>query len=362
MPRKMSSSTDFEKMTSNDVTNIENDVSLLPALFNQGLDLFNNLGRLDEPTNSLEVQYNVKKCIKIFERATILCSYASIFSNNEGVEEIDTADLQYFLLPALLGSLHLKLTSGERRNIVEVTEVYFTDFMKRCVDYGLCKYDFKKKSAAENEPVKKEMSEMEELTVLAKRRALKIGRFKEQQELKRRLGELKELMQKEHADEEIKRKYFLTMIELYIYEAVDELHSLELENLLLEHMSKLKKNELSKPRKRPSPPLQPVIITKDILQNKMCYTSYPLPTMPVKEFYNKRLGDDLFSKPDDMKDKFKNFFGTMLRDPHYNTDDICQSLEHDIDTDDYHIIEAMKQRGQCKDSHLRGCGNRMDAS
>lgn len=52
--------------------NTDNDVESLGTIFKQGLDLFNNLGRDDEPTNSPNVQ--VKKRFFAFGDTTfIIC-------------------------------------------------------------------------------------------------------------------------------------------------------------------------------------------------------------------------------------------------------------------------------------------------
>lgn len=107
------------------------------------------------------------------------------------------------------------------------------------------------------------------------------SRFKEQKELKSKLADLKTNMENEHADEEIKRNYFLTMVKLFIYEAIDELNSIDMEKPILEHMANMKKDE--KPTlKRPPPPLKPIIITKDEIQKAVFGAGYPsLPTMTV---------------------------------------------------------------------------------
>lgn len=187
------------------------------------------------------LQANVKRAIKILENATRLVSLSGIFSRNEGIEEVATADLQYFLLPALLGSLCLKLTSGDRKDITTVSEIYFKDFLQRCSDYGICS-EYKSQQAPSNEEEADEQTAQKmELNRLIHARAGKIQRFKEQKELKGRLEDLKKNMENEHADEEIKRNYFLTMITLYTYEAVDELDSIICEKQMLERMATFNK-------------------------------------------------------------------------------------------------------------------------
>lgn len=343
------------------------DVTYLPKLFKDGLDLFNNLGKSDEPTDSLQVQCNVKRCIKIFEKVTVLVSYSGIFSKNEDIDEIATADLQYFLIPAILGTLHLKLTSGARNNIVEVTEVYFEDFIKRCNDYNLCDYEFKKKEGTDSSESLKTVSnecKMEELTVLARQRALKIRRYKECQELKEQLSTLKTNMENEHADEDIKRNYFLTMIQLYIREAIDELSSIELEKSVLEYIKNNKDYEKPK-KKRPSKPLQPVIITKDAVQKAVFGSGYPsLPTMTVQEFYDKRVKEGVF--PDPTKCNNQKIFSLQESASKgisvLKFEEECAIDEEKIEKEDEEHINVLRRKDEFKDDHRRGSGNRFNRS
>lgn len=62
----------------------------------------------------------------MFEDATKLVSLSGYFSSNESYEEVATENLKYFLLPFYLGRLTTKICSTtERKNLVEVAEVYF---------------------------------------------------------------------------------------------------------------------------------------------------------------------------------------------------------------------------------------------
>lgn len=74
----------------------------------------------------------------MFEDATKLVSIVDMFSENETFDEVSTENVKYFLLPALLGTLAMKLCNMEdRMHIVTVAEIYFVDFLKRVKAYGL---------------------------------------------------------------------------------------------------------------------------------------------------------------------------------------------------------------------------------
>lgn len=299
--------------------------------------------------------------MRILEDVTRLVSVTGMFSRNETVEEIATNNLQYLLLPALLGSLSLKLTSGDRNTIINVAEVYFKDFLERCNDYGLSNYEFKEKKQDKSES----KSEFEQLRDSVNTRADKIQRFMQQKELKDKLENLKVNMKNENVDEDTKRAFFLTMIKLYIYESIDEISSIQMEKPILEHMAKLGKEEKPKSKRPPPPPLKPIIITKDDVQKAVFGAGYPsLPTMTVQEFYEKRVKDGIFPDPSKPKEapmtlQEASLAGISLNDEEEKD---AEQKENLTEEDDPEYIERMRARDEHKDDHRRGWGNRMNRS
>lgn len=75
--------------------------------------------------SNLLLQLSVKSAIAKFEKATNLVSMTGMFSKNESLDELPTDTLQYLLLPALLGTLTLKLCNQPRLELVNVAEIYF---------------------------------------------------------------------------------------------------------------------------------------------------------------------------------------------------------------------------------------------
>lgn len=175
-----------------------NEIENLANVFKKGLDNYNGILNSDKPTNSSDMQVgmnndwhlqlfvsnpisfqmDIKITMKIFEQVTQMVSLADIFSKNEGIEEVATNDIQYFLLPALLGSLTLRLTTGERKDIVEVAEIYFKDFLKRCNEYGLSDYQFRDKEEKTIDKVREpEKTEFQRIEATVNTRANKIQRY-----------------------------------------------------------------------------------------------------------------------------------------------------------------------------------------
>lgn len=298
--------------------------------------------------------------MSLLEKATVLVSMADMFSENETLDEIPTNNLQYLLLPALLGSLSLKLTSGDRKDIVNCADTYFKDFLKRCNNYGLSNYHFKEEEK-EEQPENKNKTEFDLIASQVNTRAGKIQKFKEQKELKARLEDLKKNVENEHCDEEIKRDYFVTMIKLFVHEATDELSSIETEKEILEHMSKLTKED--KPKKGPQPkPLKPIIITRDAAQKAVFGAGYPsLPTMTVDEFYEQRVKEGIFPDPN-KKPSGKSLQERALAGISGENESEAEERERKLEKDDPELLERMRQMDEFKDENRRGWGNRMNRS
>lgn len=299
--------------------------------------------------------------MSLFEQATRLVSIAGIFSHNERIDEVATEDLRYMLLPALLGSLTSKLTTGDRKDIVNVAEIYYKDFLQRTNEYGLSDYQFKDGKPQET----RESSEAEQLQRMVFTRANKIQRFNEEKELKEKLKDLKANMANTHADEEIKRDYFLSMIKLFIYEAVDELNNIEMEKPILEYMSNIKKDEKPKPKGPQPKPLKPIIITKDEIQKAVYGAGYPsLPTMTVKEFYDKRVKDGVFPDPDKKPSGPLSLQQAALAgvDTRTMNEKEDEEKETKLENDDPELLQRLRDKDEFKDEHRRGWGNRMNRS
>jgi immunoglobulin-binding protein 1 len=241
--------------------------------------------------------------MRLFEDATKLVSISGIFSSNESIEEVATNNIRYFLLPALLGTLSLKLCVEDRFNVIQTAEIYFRDFLTRCKSYAIVDVEIPepKENSLESSESVQQQSRATDLASMARERNAKLQRYKEQKELESQLEDLKSSLRgMSIVDEEVERKYYLTLIKNFANQAVGELNSIEMEKPLLEHMAKVRKGEhfasasdkVKKGKFPPPKPLQPFIITRDEVQKKVFGAGYPsLPAMTVQEFYEKRIKD-----------------------------------------------------------------------
>lgn len=89
---------------------------------------------------------------EIWENCGSLCPF--VFSQNEELEEIASADLKYLLLPALLGALTLKqINLSKRLEHVQSARAHFMNFLKLCKSYQIGKFQLPEtpESPGENE-------------------------------------------------------------------------------------------------------------------------------------------------------------------------------------------------------------------
>ncbi|KAI8437998.1 hypothetical protein MSG28_010656 [Choristoneura fumiferana] len=343
-------------MSRNEMTDAgqSTDEEPLQSIFDQAMKLFEKIESGNEATNSDAVQISVKSAISKFEKATNLVSMSGMFSANESMEELPTETLQYLLLPALLGTLSLKLCRQPRKDIVHIAEIYFRDFLQRCKDYGVTDVEVPQPTDGPN--IERVVTEQAKISNMVHSREAKIKRYKEMKELKEKLSTLSKAMTSS-ADDETKREYFTTLLLNYVNQALDELSSIEQEKPLLEYMEKHRGEP--KPSKAPrAPPLRPVIITRDALQKAVFGAGYPsLPAMTVEEFYDKRVRDGTFPASG------TNIAHTTIQSTESEDDD-AEKARKDLleEEDDPEELARQRNMDEYKDDHRRGWGNRYNRS
>ncbi|XP_063982046.1 immunoglobulin-binding protein 1 [Diachasmimorpha longicaudata] len=345
----------------------------LASLFNSGFDLFNSLDEAEKPTSNLEIQVQVKRCMKMLEDATKLVSVVDMFSKNENFEEIATENLKYFLLPALLGTLATKLCDkAHRLHHVNVSEVYFYDFLERVKAYGIVDVEIPERkvnvagASDETQQVSKAPpSNTKMIEEMVHTRDSKLKRYREEKELQEKLGVLKQAMDNPNLDDEVIRKYFLTLIKSYVMKAIDEINSLAQEKEILAYMEKVKSEEgeeIKTPKDYHPPKLQPIIITKTDVQKKIFGAGYPsLPVMTVEEFYEKKVADGEWSAAGPgASAKSLQDMANNQNSSQETPEDI--EKEGKIERDDEETLAQQRAMDEYKDTHKRGWGNRHNRS
>ncbi|KAL1123208.1 hypothetical protein AAG570_002295 [Ranatra chinensis] len=350
-----------------------NDDTKLLDLFDEGYALFESVSHCDEPTNSVCIQSKIKQAMRMLEDCTRLTSMAGVFSSNESLEEIPSENLRLLLLPALLGTLALKLTVPNRMEVVETSDVYFRDFIQRCNDYGISDIHLEPPVEPDPEEVERSMANVRssfDLASAARGRASKIERYLKEKMLEDELKMLAPLVRAgEQVDDEVKRDYYVKLIKSYATKAEEEIDCLQSEKRILVHIkNQAKKDEsltgVEEKRRRPNTapppkPLKPVIITKDELQKAVFGVGYPsLPTMTVQEFYDKRVKDGTFPDPNKSSTS-KAGGGGQVKDRDEEEEAERDRLE---EQDDEETLNRQRQMDDYKDDHKRGWGNRYNRS
>ncbi|XP_044739533.1 immunoglobulin-binding protein 1 [Chrysoperla carnea] len=336
----------------------ESPENTISDLFDQAFDLYNAINNTTEATNSDQVQLDVRKAIKMLENCTKLVSAASIFSTNESFEELPPNDIKFLLLPVLLGMLHLKICgTHDRKELLDNAEIYFKDYLKRCYEYGLTENDVTKKKKDSENQTDREESEIEIIQKIVHNRSNKIKRYQEQKALDEKIAYLKQ-----NLDEDVKREFFTTLIKSYIYQVIDELNSIDMERPMLEihlrNQTNKRRTNIPKP-----PPLKPIIITKDEIQKAVFGAGYPsLPTMTVKEFYDKRVADGIFPDPNKPRSAPMSLQEMAIAGVTPDEDAEQKEEEEKIEQDDEENLARLRAKDEFKDEFRRGYGNRMNRS
>lgn len=164
----------------------------------------------------------------------------------------------------------------------------------RCKDYGISDHTPPPAYTDSEETTTKATMDF---SLMARRRAEKIKSYKEQKIMESQLQLLKEQNDSDAVDEEIKRKYIVSLLKYNVGKSLEELDSLQAEMRILHYKLKHedKENpEQTKAQKIKPKPLMPIIITKNELQKQVFGAGYPsLPTMTVEEFCQKRINDGM---------------------------------------------------------------------
>lgn len=342
----------------------------LSQLFDNGLQLHDDIQNSSEDASNKDLQKKIQKGIMMFEDATRLVSIMDIFSRNENYKEVQTGHLKYFLLPVILGDLNNRclLTGRDRADIVETCQIYYTDFLQRMVDYEFTEINVPKvklmkvdggDEEAENNAAARPSPGRPNLTKSNNDREAMMNRFRETKELEAEIKTLKNLINPGTRDEELERKLFISMIKRFINFALDEIKLMHQEIDILRHMAAMKAGKIEPEPEKKSRPFQPIIITKDKLQKEVYGLGYPsLPVLSVDEFYEQRVKEGWWQPPgagqsNSLQDKAKNPEEAKLQEEEHE-----RSEDDKEDRDDEQTLMKNRAFDDWKDDHRRREGNR----
>ncbi|XP_030252762.1 immunoglobulin-binding protein 1 [Sparus aurata] len=329
----------------------------LSELLDNGWKIFEEVDSTNEPLGSNSIQVRVKRGIGMLEEASRMVTQLDLFSRNEELEEIATADLKYLLLPALLGALTMKQTSREKRlDIVQSAQAYFTDFLKRCKEYNVAQFELPNSTSENTSPDGASENGFStatpDLVSMAAQRQAKIERYRQKKQLETRLSDVRKAVDSGQAEDEVCREFYLLNVRRWVTVSLEEIESIAQEVEILKRMDGLKQSAANQPVKPVRPPMKPFILTKDAVQAQVFGAGYPsLPTMTVDDWYEQRR--TLGAMPD---------HGTPSRIAVEEDTDAKEREEEEkelkTERDDEESLMKARNWDDWKDTHPRGYGNR----
>ncbi|XP_060548017.1 immunoglobulin-binding protein 1 isoform X2 [Pantherophis guttatus] len=300
------------------------------------------------------VQRRVQRGLELLERAARAVSQLELFSRNEELEEIASADLRFMLVPALLAALTLRQVAPPRRlEHLRRARGLFLDFLRLCRNYAVARFDLPREAVdsddeehgGEAAPAPAPSDGQASLLAMAAARRAKIERYKQKKELENQLASLKPFVDSGQAEEEQIREFYLLQIKKWVTVSLEEIESIDQEIAILN-----RRGAVQGPSTRPSQPprssVRPFILTRDAAQAKVFGAGYPsLATMTVDEWYDQHQKQGVLPEQ-----------GISQRAP--GPEDQQKDQENATEKEEQAAALKAREWDDWKDLHPRGYGNR----
>ncbi|KAI8923034.1 TAP42-like protein [Entophlyctis helioformis] len=206
----------------------------LRSLFTRAVELFHAIEDSDLSSSDAAFQAQVAEAVGLLRDCKQRVQALSLFSDNEIVDDISTADLRFILVDAYLAEVTLKINDGDRLAVIEDAEAHLKAYLRRLEEYQLM-------SKADLKHLQTEMGEIRQSADA--RRTEKVAQFKREKATKMRLKELADMLankdkkgsQGEDMDEdEIERDLVLVTVDLFVHKAIASLRMIKDEKEMLE--------------------------------------------------------------------------------------------------------------------------------
>ncbi|XP_031449846.1 immunoglobulin-binding protein 1 isoform X2 [Phasianus colchicus] len=325
----------------------------LPELLERGWRLLEEVEASTEPSSGApSVQAKVRQGLGALQRAAAMVEELQLFSENEELEEIASADLKYLLVPALLGALTLRqVEPSRRREHLESGRRHLCRFLELCRSYGLS--GAPPPPAAPREDSEPGSAAPSSLLGMASSRQAKIERYKQKKELENKLASLRTFVESGQADEEQVRELYLLQVKKWVNISFEEIESIDQEMVILKSRDTMKQSSAPPhgPSRQVRTPLKPFILTRDAVQAKVFGAGYPgLPTMTVNDWYDQK-----------RREEAARGQSAPQRPPNTNDEELQKEQQEKIkEEDDEEALQKARDWDDWKDTHPRGYGNRQN--
>lgn len=355
-------------MAQSAATKDSKETETLPELYNSIVKIQEYVEVAEESTASDSIQCRLKDGIEKTERAINMVNELSLFSSNEDIEEVQTAEIKYMMMSAYMGFFSCLNIHLPRKEAVTKTMMCYKDFLRLCKLYGVVDYNInlavEEEEDEDIENIRPVLQRRQDVHAMSAQRNSKIERFKEKKVLKTKVAELRVLVEKEHVDDEVKREFYMTQLKQWANYAVDEIDSCALEMQMLKHREEMQNqgrdpSAASNRNSNKAKSFRPFILTKNALQKQVFGAGYPaIATMTVDEFYNEKIKEGSLSES---VHGHGHSMQSWAADPEKDArerDKEEAEKEKKIEEEDEETIQRMRAMDDWKDDHRRGDGNR----
>lgn len=176
-------------------------------------------------SNSSDFQENVHLAIQLYEQCLHIADRLSLFSPNETLEDINTADLQYLLLHYRLAELVLRINDfSHRKAHLQRAQEHYASYLKQLDSYDM----LSKSDAALLEQYQDAPTTFSAVATAdpAARRETKIRRFKEEKALKQKLEHMRKTPSVFQNDDSAHRDLQLTEVNFCTHQTFQSLESI----------------------------------------------------------------------------------------------------------------------------------------
>lgn len=336
----------------------------LAELFEQGLKLMHEAEKLPRGDKRQDSYLRSREC---FKKAADLVESLALFSDNETINDIATADLRYLLLPAYLAKIFVSSEcSPNRLKTFEAAESWLIKFLNRIVQYGLADESIE---LSLTQPSSSGSAQVQaDLKAAMMDRESKIEKFKKMKLLEDRLSELDRLIKSgQTVDDEIRREFHLQQIKKWINDSYECLEREVKPALFFERnrASRPSEEEFLEPggskESSSQSKMRPFTIVKNEVQKQVFGLGYPSrPTVTVDEFISKKINDgDLAFHA--QKEVYANSLQRYAEQPNLMRDQEEESDAEHEDKEEKEDLEELKRKrdwDNFKDENPRGSGNR----
>eukprot|EP01135_Chromosphaera_perkinsii_P009736 Nk52_evm1s1869 gene=Nk52_evmTU1s1869 len=378
----------------------------LGELHGEGFRLHKQILKEEEEEGKVKDETIVKKCLHYLQKANVLMRRVGIFSpQNEGLDDVNTGDLRFFLVPALLSDVVLKvkftgpcsMASDDyvrfRFQQISASKQYVMQFMELCNAYGLVEeldwkiYNHYVDSSPANQHCDSDESRSSQKPSPGQglsgeeRRQAKIAAYRKEQQLKEALAlnqQKIEVLSKNQddsgnsnncggPDEELLRESGILSVGLWIRQCLESMSSLIMEEEMLifrlkqihtqgsangrgeQGKAAANRDALEGKQTRRPPPFKTFTITKDDIKKNIYGAGYPsLPTMTVEEWGEMQMAQGNFIQ------------GTGEKEIDSDCGSADSDHEDNLNEEKYEAkIKKDREWDDWKDTHRRGWGNRI---